>query len=71
MIYHKEHIYNMPSCTKTAFELGTVRKLSRHQNIIGVKDTSGDMEYFAEVARIASSLDNFTLLIGPEELLAR
>lgn len=29
------------------------------------------MAYFAEVAQIVASRDDFTLLIGPEELLAR
>lgn len=62
-------IYNMPSCTKTAFSLDTVRRLSEHENIIGLKDTSGDMRYFAEAATIAAGRDDFTLLIGPEEQL--
>ena len=48
-------LYNMPSCTKTAFDVETVRSLSQHQNIIGVKDTSGDLDYFAQVADIAKS----------------
>ena len=64
-------LYNMPSCTKTAFDVETIRTLSQHDNIIGVKDTSGDMEYFAELATIVKSQDGFTLLIGPEELLAQ
>lgn len=64
-------IYNMPSCTKTAFEVDTVRQLIHHENIIGIKDTSGDLGYFAQVASIAQTRDDFTLLIGPEEKLAR
>ena len=62
-------LYNMPSCTKTAFNLDTVRALSQHENIIGLKDTSGDLDYFAKAAKIASQRDDFTLLIGPEEKL--
>ena len=64
-------LYNMPSCTKTAFDVETVRTLSEHENIIGVKDTSGDLDYFAKVAKIAQSRPDFTFLIGPEELLAQ
>jgi len=62
-------IYNMPSCTKTAYEIETVRRLAQHDNIVGVKDTSGDLGYYAEVAKIAAAIPGFTLLIGPEELL--
>ena len=64
-------LYNMPSCTKTAYDLDTVRRLSQHPNIIGVKDTSGDLDYFSEVAKLANASDDFTLLIGPEEKLAK
>lgn len=64
-------LYNMPSCTKTAFDVDTVQQLSQHENIIGVKDTSGDLDYFASIATIAKSRAGFTLLIGPEELLSR
>ncbi len=64
-------LYNMPSCTKTAYDVDTVRTLAGHQNIIGLKDTSGDLDYYAEVAKFANSRTGFTLLIGPEEKLAR
>ena len=64
-------LYNMPSCTKTAFDVSTVKTLSQHANVIGLKDTSGDLNYYAEVAEYANSQDDFTLLIGPEEKLAK
>lgn len=64
-------LYNMPSCTQTAFAVETVRDLRQHGNIIGLKDSSGDLEYFAEIVRITRGDPEFTLLIGPEENLAR
>ena len=64
-------LYNMPSCTKTAFDVATVQTLADHPNIIGLKDTSGDLDYYAEAATFANQRDDFTLLIGPEEKLAR
>ncbi len=64
-------LYNMPSCTKTAYTIETVTRLSEHPNIIGIKDTSGDLGYFAQLAELANSLEDFTLLIGPEEKLAK
>ena len=64
-------LYNMPSCTKTAFDLDTVKTLSGHSNVIGLKDTSGDLEYYGKAASFANEQEGFTLLIGPEEKLAR
>ena len=64
-------LYNMPSCTKTAYDIDTVASLAEHPNIIGLKDTSGDLDYFARAAELANSLGDFTLLIGPEEKLAK
>lgn len=64
-------LYNMPSCTKTAFAFETVKRLADHHNIVGLKDTSGDLDYYARVASFAKARDDFSLLIGPEEKLAR
>ena len=64
-------LYNMPSCTKTAYEVQTVKTLCEHDNIIGIKDTSGDLDYFARVAKVVAASPELTLLIGPEEKLAR
>ncbi len=36
-------LYNMPSLTKVWFEIDTLRELSRHDQIVGVKDSSGDI----------------------------
>ena len=64
-------LYNMPSCTKTAFAVKTVGELKQHDKIVGLKDSSGDLEYFAEVVRMIHGDPEFTLMIGPEEKLAR
>ncbi|MDR3076092.1 MAG: dihydrodipicolinate synthase family protein [Synergistaceae bacterium] len=36
-------LYNMPANTGVSLDATTVKKLSPHPNIIGIKDTSGDM----------------------------
>jgi 4-hydroxy-tetrahydrodipicolinate synthase len=41
-------LYNIPSCTFNVIELETVEQLSRHQNIAGIKDSTGD---FVSVSR--------------------
>lgn len=64
------YLYNIPSLTKTHFAPETVAEAAELPNIYGLKDSSGDMRYFGEVARAMSSRPDFALLCGPEELLA-
>ena len=63
-------LYNMPSHTKVAFSLDTVRRAMDLPNVVGVKDSSGDMIYFDQLRQLVAERDDFSLLIGPEELLA-
>ncbi len=64
-------LYNMPSLTKVAFEVDIVRHLLDHPRIVGLKDSSAQMIYFHKVFQAVQSIrPEFTLLMGPEELLA-
>jgi 2-dehydro-3-deoxy-D-pentonate aldolase len=62
------YVYNMPGQTKIHIEPATVLALSNHPNIVGLKDSSGDMSYFGEVAKLFKDKD-FDLFVGPEEKL--
>ena len=62
-------IYNIPSCTRTDFAAETVRTLADHENVVGLKDSCGDLQYFAEVVQLCRDLPDFSLLVGPEERL--
>jgi 4-hydroxy-tetrahydrodipicolinate synthase len=62
-------LYNMPSHTKVNIAAETVEKLSGHENIIGLKDSSGNLVYFQKVVRLMEDQHGFSLLVGPEELL--
>jgi 4-hydroxy-tetrahydrodipicolinate synthase len=62
-------LYNMPSHTKVHIDSNTVIGLSDHPNIIGLKDSSADMIYFQTVSSVLRSKPDFTLLVGPEQLL--
>jgi 4-hydroxy-tetrahydrodipicolinate synthase len=64
------YVYNMPNCTKTVFELDTLKYLTAIPNIIGVKDSSGDMTYFKQLLELKAIRQDWSILIGPEELLA-
>lgn len=63
-------LYNMPSHTKVSFELETMRRAIDIPNVVGLKDSSGQMVYFEKVRQLAASRPDFTMLVGPEELLA-
>jgi 4-hydroxy-tetrahydrodipicolinate synthase len=63
------YLYNMPSHTKVAFEPLTVRRLAALPNLYGLKDSSGDLDYFRKVHEAVADRSDFALLMGPEELL--
>jgi 4-hydroxy-tetrahydrodipicolinate synthase len=62
-------LYNMPSHTKLSFEPATIARAVQHPNIVGLKDSSGQMIYFHTLRRIVTARPDFALLVGPEELL--
>ena len=46
------YLYNMPALTKVHFELETVHRAMDEPRIIGLKDSSGDLNYFkSEIGR--------------------
>lgn len=63
-------LYNIPSLTKVAFEIDTLRQLAEHAGIVGVKDSGGDMDYFRQVVTLSELRPDWTFLVGPEHLLA-
>ena len=63
-------LYNMPSHTKVHFELDTVARALELPNVVGLKDSSGQMIYFHKVRRLVAARPDFALLMGPEELMA-
>jgi len=63
-------LYNIPSHTKLVFETETVRAAADIPGVVGLKDSSGDMSGFRRhLARLKDRPD-FSLLVGPEALLA-
>ena len=63
-------LYNMPSTTKLTFEPATVLAAAEIQGVVGLKDSSGNMNYFHQLQNMLQHRERFSLLIGPEELLA-
>lgn len=62
-------LYNMPPLTKVPYEIETVRHALDHPRIVGFKDSSGDLEYFKNVAALLNRRPDWSLFIGPEEKL--
>lgn len=62
-------LYNMPSCTKLTFEPATVRAAADIPGIAGLKDSSANMVYFHKLQTVLKDKPDFSLLVGPEELL--
>lgn len=63
------YLYNMPSKVKTFMNVPTVLKLSKHPNIVGVKDSSGNQSYFQSLLYHFAGTD-FAVYMGPEEQTA-
>lgn len=62
-------LYNMPSCSRTNISIETVRHLLDVGNIIGIKDSSGNLPYMKDLCEVATGRDGWTVLSGSEELL--
>ncbi|QDS89924.1 putative 2-keto-3-deoxy-galactonate aldolase YagE [Rosistilla ulvae] len=63
-------LYNMPAMTKLWFEAETVAELAQMDQIVGIKDSSQDLDYFRQLTSLKSVRPDWTFLIGHETLLA-
>ena len=55
-------IYNVPQNTGLVIESATIGALAAHQNIIGVKDSAGNMGAISETIRLAPA--GFSVMVG-------
>lgn len=62
-------LYNIPSMTKIQIPPAAVARLAAHPNIMGLKDSGGDLGYFATLAGLVAEQDGFTLYTGSDALL--
>jgi len=61
-------LYSMPDLTGIKIEPETAARLSAHQNIIGIKDSSNDVAKLAETVRLVP--DDFAVLVGNGTVLS-
>ena len=62
-------LYNMPSLTKVWYEIETLQKLTTLRQIVGIKDSSGDLDYFGRLMGLRCERPDWSIMIGPEALL--
>ena len=60
-------IYNVPSRTGCSVDMTALGVLSRHKNIIGIKEASGNVSYAAKVAALIN--DGFAMFCGNDDII--
>lgn len=63
-------LYNAPSYVHHWWEPETVKQAAELPGVLGIKDSSSNMIYFHTVRSLLKDRDDFTVLVGPEELMA-
>ncbi len=61
-------MYNMPSCTKMNLSMETLT-LAKKLGAIGIKDSSGEMQYMNELIKVFGSDPEFSIITGSEIFL--
>ncbi len=61
-------LYSNPDRTQVPFPISTVLELAAVENIVGIKDSSGDMSLTAEYIRLTRGMD-FHVLMGRDTLI--
>jgi dihydrodipicolinate synthase/N-acetylneuraminate lyase len=62
-------LYNIPHLTKTSFDPETVRRAADLPGVVGLKDSTGDLNYLEKTISLMRDRSGFTILVGPEEML--
>lgn len=62
-------LYNMPSQVKVSISVPTLLELAQHPNIVGLKDSSGNIGYFNACRYAMRERPDFSILMGPEEAM--
>jgi 4-hydroxy-tetrahydrodipicolinate synthase len=62
-------LYNIPQNATFEFEVETVYRLAETPNVIGLKNSNGNLDYLAAVYRVKAHHPTFSLLVGNEEIM--
>ena len=59
-------LYNIPGRTNVTLSLNTIKELSKHPNIAGIKEATGDLNFMSQV--ILETPEDFFVLSGDDNL---
>jgi dihydrodipicolinate synthase/N-acetylneuraminate lyase len=62
-------LYNIPHLTKTSFDPETVSRAADLPGVVGLKDSTGNLKYLDKTVELLRDRPEFSILIGPEEML--
>lgn len=60
-------MYNVPGRTGCSISVNAVARLSKHKNIIGIKEASGNMSYVMKIAKYAN--EGFAIYSGNDDII--
>jgi len=64
-------LYNMPTHTKVSFAPSTIKRIAeKNDKVIGFKDSSANGGYFQAVMHEMKDVKDFSIFVGPEEMMA-
>lgn len=64
------YVYNIPACVGMTLSVAAVEQCAEHPHIIGLKDSAGDLEQFKRYLTVRARRPDWSIFIGPEQLLA-
>lgn len=62
-------LYNIPARTGNAIDVSTVKRLSEIENIVGVKDSSGNFDNMLQYIEVTKERKDFSVLSGNDSLI--
>jgi len=66
------YLYDIPGLTHNPIDTDTVRRLAKHENFRGIKDTSGNIENMKSYCQIRETeKQNFEIFTGPDNLILK
>lgn len=60
-------LYNVPGRTGCNIDVDVVAELSKHKNIIGIKEASGNISYIAKIAKYVN--EDFCIVSGNDDMI--
>lgn len=64
------YIYNIPNLTGNSIEIDTIEKLiNETKYIVGMKDSSGDNNFFSSCVKLANKYNHFTVYAGTDSFI--